>query len=70
MSLFNRRIVKDYLRATLGHIFEMDDTTRVIDLILEDVVKDIEDTADEEFNLSDINIALARVLKARLGIES
>ena len=61
--------VRDELVYLLGDIFE-DPQTReeVIDFILDDVVADIEETADwsdyedDEYNVGDIQIALARVL--------
>ena len=61
--------VRDELVYLLGDIFE-DPQTReeVIDFILDDVVADIEETADwsdyedDEYNIGDIQIALARVL--------
>ena len=38
----------------------------VVISLFDDVVADVDETADEEFNGSDIDIALARVLKARI----
>lgn len=55
--------VRNILFQQLYPIFdEMRETTEVIDAIIIDVVADIEDTADEDFNSSDICIALQRVL--------
>ena len=53
----------------LGNIIpDYHDRYEVVDLILDDVVADIDETADwsdyedDEYNLGDIQIALARVL--------
>ena len=62
--------VQDEVNILLGDIF-LDDTElyEICGLIIDDVVQDIEETADwdnyddDEYNLGDIRIALARVLK-------
>ena len=62
--------VRDEVSILLGNIF-LDDAERheIRDLVLDDVVQDIEETADwsdydeDEYCLGDIQIALARVLK-------
>ena len=62
--------VRDEVSILLQDIF-LDDAERheIRDLILDDVVLDIEETADwsgyedDEYNLGDIQIALARVIK-------
>ena len=62
--------VRDEVSILLGNIF-LDDAERheIRDLILDDVVQDIEETADwsgydeDEYCLGDIQIALARVIK-------
>lgn len=62
--------VRDEVSILLGDIFlDYREREEVIDLILDDVVQDIEETADwsnygeDEHNLGDIQIALARVIK-------
>jgi len=63
--------VRDEVSILLQNIFP-DDVERheIRDLILDDVVMDIEETADwsdyceDEYNLGDIQIALARVIKS------
>ena len=62
--------VRDEVSDMLKDIFyDNRDREEVIDLIIDDVVQDIEETADwdnyddDEYNLGDIRIALARVLK-------
>jgi len=57
-------------KAMLGHLFYDDyECASVSNLILDDVVEDIEETADEDFNDADVRIAICRVLMKRLGIE-
>lgn len=62
--------VRDEVSNMLKDIFyDNRDREEVIDLIIEDVVQDIEETADwsdygeDEYCLDDVRIALARVLK-------
>ena len=64
---------QNFLRGTiqsiLSSIFEDDyDNEIVTTSIFDEVLQDIEETADEHFNDSDVSIAIARVLKKRLGI--
>ncbi len=61
--------VRDEVSIMLGDIIPDNiDRHEVIDLIIDDVVADIDETADwsdyedDEYNLGDIQIALARVL--------
>lgn len=61
--------VRDEVSIMLGGIIpDHHDRHEVVDLILDDVVADIDETADwsdyedDEYNLGDIQIALARVL--------
>jgi hypothetical protein len=63
--------VRDEVSIFLGNIIPgYHERHEVVDLILDDVVADIEETADwsdyedDEYNLGDIQIALARVLKS------
>lgn len=65
--------VRDEVSIFLGDIFrDYQDRHEVIDLIIDDVVADIDETADwsdyedDEYNIGDIQIALARVLKSAL----
>ena len=64
-------LVRVELSGLLKNIFPDNyDRREVVDLITDDVVADIEETADwsdykdGEYNLGDIQIALARVLKS------
>ena len=61
--------VRDEVSIFLGNIIpDYHERHEVVDLILDDVVADIDETADwsdyedDEYNLWDIQIALARVL--------
>lgn len=61
--------VRDEVSIMLANIIrDHHDRHEVVDLILDDVVADIDETADwsdyedDEYNLGDIQIALARVL--------
>ena len=61
--------VRDEVSIMLGGIIPDNiDRHEVVDLIIDDVVTDIDETADwsdyedDEYNLEDIRIALARVL--------
>ena len=62
--------VRDEVSIFLGNIIsDYHDRHEVVDLILDDVVADIEETADwsdyceDEYCLGDVQIALARVIK-------
>jgi hypothetical protein len=61
--------VRDEVSIFLGDIFrDYQERHEVIDLIIDDIVADIDETADwsdyedDEYNVGDIQIALARVL--------
>lgn len=65
--------IRDELDIDLGCIFpDWQDRSEVIDLIIDDIVADIEETADwsdyddDEYNIGDIQIATARVLKSAI----
>ena len=61
--------VRDEVSILLQNIFPYDARHEIRDLVLDDVVLDIEETADwsgyedDEYCLGDIRIALARMLK-------
>ena len=49
----------------------VNDNYRIVDAVLDDVIKDIEETADvETFNYSDVEIAFTRVLIKKLNVEN
>ncbi len=69
MKTNNRKYVKKIMGEYLSNIFQ-DKLERdmVCDSLLNDVVSDIEVTADEDFSSEDIHIAVSRVLLQRLSI--
>ena len=62
MKQENVKYVLDTLTKTLSTLFDFSVARDIAEAVLLDVVIDIEETADENFNDSDINIALGRVL--------
>ena len=64
-----QNFLRGTIQSNLSGIFEDDyDNEIVTASIFDEVLQDIEETADEHFNDSDVRIAIARVLKNRLGI--
>ena len=64
-----QNFLKGTINSILSSIFEDDyDNTIVTATIFDEVLQDIEETADKHFNDSDVRIAVARVLKKRLGV--
>ena len=64
-----QNFLRGTIQSNLSGIFEDDyDNEIVTASIFDEVLQDIEETADEHFNDSDVRIAIARVLKKRLGI--
>jgi len=56
------------LRVALHRIFrDVGGYEEIADAIIDEVIEDIEETADEDFTDEDVRIAMARVLKKRLG---
>lgn len=63
--------IKDVMALLLGRIFtDATECLQVTNELADEVVEDIEETADKDFNDSDIRIALARVLQKRIGINN
>ena len=63
MELVKKQIVKSVVEQTLSAIFtDGAERQEIINKIFDEVVSDIEETADNEFNFSDVSIALQRVL--------
>ena len=57
-------------RKFLSIGFDSIDAGSVADALTDEVVEDVEETADpENWHSGDVEMALARVLKKRLGIE-
>lgn len=74
MANYNQRNKKEYINDYLYRKFlllstESQDAGELADAVTDDVVTDIEETAGDDWNSGDVDIALVRVLKKRLGIE-
>lgn len=71
MNKDDKKFVKSTTFRILSQVFEDGrDAENICDDILDDVIDDIEETADpENWHDGDIRIAIARVLKQRLGME-
>lgn len=65
MNEEKRNEVREAIVNELAYLMDSEYRNRIADNILNDVIDDIEETADEEFNDSDIRIAIARVLVRR-----
>lgn len=59
-------VVKQYLSQLFTETEYME---LVYGIIIDDVIRDIEECADEEFNNSDVSLAVQRVLMKALNIE-
>lgn len=56
-------ILQDLVKRQLSYVFtDLDKMERVYYLIIDDVITDIEECADENWNNSDVSIAIQRVL--------
>lgn len=73
LSREQKKMIAVAVSAKLSPIFtDFHDRAEVVDAIMADIISDIEDTADwsgyceDEYNLDDIEIALARVLKNKI----
>ena len=68
MDKEDRKFVKSNIIGELGMLlFDGSDCETIADSILDDVVTDIEETADEKlWNSSDVNISMKRVLMKRI----
>lgn len=70
METIERKIKKAIKRElfTCGLFGDVTDAIDIAEEIQDDVVRDIVETADEDFNDSDVRIAIVRALRQRLGI--
>jgi hypothetical protein len=60
-------LLKKKVYITLMGIFtELDNLEQVFNLIIDDVVADVEECASDEWNDSDVSIAIQRVLMSKL----
>lgn len=56
-------ILRDLVKRQLSYVFtDLDKMERVYYLIIDDVITDIEECADENWNNSDVSIAIQKVL--------
>ena len=58
-------VVKQYLNQLFTDTEYME---LVYGIIIDDVIRDIEECADEEFNYSDISLAVQRTILQKMGI--
>ena len=58
-------VVKQYLSQLFTDTEYME---LVYGIIIDDVIRDIEECADEEFNYSDISLAVQRTILKKMGI--
>ena len=69
MNKMDKRLVGNHVHDLFFRFMDHGDASLITESILDDVIQDIEECADEEFNDCDIDNAVTRVLKKRLGIE-
>ena len=71
MKIYDKDFAKESLKTIVAHFCDdIYDNYRIVDAVLDDVIKDIEETADvETFNYSDVEIAFTRVLIKKLNVE-
>lgn len=70
MDLDNRWYIKVTTHKILSNIFtETEYRNIVYGIIIDDVVRDVEECADKEFNDSDISLAVQRTLMKALNLE-
>ena len=71
MNKYDKAFAKESLKTIVAHFCDdIYDNYRIVDAVLDDVIKDIKETADvETFNYSDVEIAFTRVLIKKLNAE-
>lgn len=71
MNKYDKDFAKESLKTIVAHFCDdIYDNYRIVDAVLDDVIKDIKETADvETFNYSDVEIAFTRVLIKKLNAE-
>lgn len=68
MNTEDKKLIKTVVLAHVLEIMDTDQAQSVTDLIIDDVVKDVEECADgENWNDSDVRLAIGRVLIQRLS---
>ena len=63
MTQERREDVRVVVKSKLYFFMEADEAEKTTNLMLEDIVRDIEETADEDFSASDIDMAMSRVVR-------
>ena len=68
MEKIEKQFVENTIKEICGNFcYSAYDIEKIVDAVLDDVIKDIEETADvETFNYSDVEIAFTRVLLKKL----
>jgi hypothetical protein len=71
MTKYDKDFTKESLKTIVAHFCDdIYDNYRIVNAVLDDVIKDIEETADvETFNSNDVEIAFTRVLIKKLNVE-
>lgn len=68
METKDKNLVREVVSAELAQVFtDNSEREEIIDSVLDDVVADIDETADDDWNFSDISIALQRVLYKKIA---
>jgi hypothetical protein len=71
MTKYDKDFAKKSLKTIVANFCDdIYDNYRIVNAVLDDVIKDIEETADvETFNSNDVEIAFTRVLIKKLNVE-
>lgn len=72
MKKYDKDFTKESLKTIVAHFCEdIYDNYRIVNAVLDDVIEDIEETADvDTFNSNDVEIAFTRVLIKKLNVEN
>ena len=72
MKKYDKDFTKESLKTIVAHFCDdIYDNYRIVNAVLDDVIKDIEETADvDTFNSNDVEIAFTRVLIKKLNVEN
>ena len=65
-----RKLIYEFMECELLKVMSDDYIPDIVDSIIDDVVRDVEECADlDRWNYDDVKLAIGRVLKSRLGVE-
>ena len=72
MKKYDKDFTKESLKTIVAHFCDdIYDNYRIVNAVLNDVIEDIEETADvETFNSTDVELAFTRVLIKKLNVEN